>query len=147
MARKSIREMLAEEELRNLSKKRKAIEILPQRIKALEHGYTAIRSAASDAIPVSGGTNARDDRLVKNISDRDFLQAELNEAIETVGAVENALLQLSNRERTILDRFYINRTNDYIERLKDELSVEQSQIYRDKDMALYNFTVAFFGRR
>lgn len=147
MARKSIREMLAEEELRNLSKKRKAIEILPQRIKALEHGYTAIRSAASDGIPVSGGTNARDDRLVKNISDRDFLQAELNEAIETVGAVENALLQLSNRERTILDRFYINRTNDYIERLKDELSVEQSQIYRDKDMALYNFTVAFFGRR
>lgn len=139
--------MLAEEELRTLGKKRKAIEVLPQRIKALEYGYTAIRSASADGAPVSGGTNTRDDRLVKNISDRDFLQAELNEAKETVRAVENALLQLSSRERTILDRFYINRTNDYIERLKDELAVEQSQIYRDKDMALYNFTIAFFGRR
>ena len=147
MAKKSIREMLAEEELRNLGKKRKAIEVLPQRIKALEYGYTAIRSASADGAPVSGGTNTRDDRLVKNISDRDFLQAELNEAKKTVRAVENALLQLSSRERTILDRFYINRTNDYIERLKDELAVEQSQIYRDKDMALYNFTIAFFGRR
>ena len=45
----------------------------------------------------------------------------------------------------VLEKFYINRSEDYMEELKEELFCEQAQIYRIKDTALKKYTLSFFG--
>lgn len=147
MPRKSERERLAERELKNYTLKVKAVETLPLRIEQLKQSFISIRSALSDGAPVAGGTNRREDVLTMNIAERDALEAELKEAKMWLAAVDKALEILDKQERLIIDRCYIHNTKDWIERLRDELHLEQSQIYYYKDLALYKFTIAYYGKR
>lgn len=147
MPRKSERERLAERDLKNYMLKAKAAETIPLRIRQLEQNFTAIRSALTDSTPVSGGTNKRENALAMNIAARDAFAAELAEIRAWLRAVDKALEVLDGQERLIIDRCYIHNTRDWLERLKDELHLEQSQIYYYRDLALYKFTIAYYGRR
>jgi hypothetical protein len=52
---------------------------------------------------------------------------------------------LDDRERLVLERFYIQRTRGHVERLMDELHFEKSRVYQCKDEALYKFTISMYG--
>lgn len=145
MARKSMLERLAEEDLRDYRLKKQSIKTLQNQIERYSYSFTAIRSASTDSTPVSGGLNKRDDALVDNIATRVYLKAKLDEAEAFVKAVDSALSVLDARERLIIDRMYIYPEKDAIERLKSELNLEQSQVYRLKDNAMYKFRQAYFG--
>ena len=145
MAKKSMLERLAEEDLRDYQAKAQAIITLGQQIKRYEHDFTAIRSAAADSTPVSGGTNTREDAMIDNIGTREFLKAKQDEAKMFVRAIDTALEVLDPRERLIIDRMYIGHTQNAVERLKAELNLEQSQIYFYRDIAMSKFRKAYFG--
>ena len=54
-------------------------------------------------------------------------------------------LALNEDERLILQRLYLYPQKGAIDRLCNELGLEQSSVYRKRDQALSRFTVAIYG--
>ena len=59
--------------------------------------------------------------------------------------IDRGLAVLTPEQRTILDRFYIHRTDHYLDDLMDELCYDRSSIYYRHNTALRDFTVAMYG--
>ena len=112
---------------------------------ALELAYAGIRSATTDATPVSGGGNTREDSMLSNIVHRDELKRRLKEAKLWVSVVDRALEVLDDEEWLVLDRFYIHRTKGAVSELCDRLNLEKSAVYDRRDKALRHFTLALYG--
>ena len=132
--------------LRNLEAERRALVNIPDRIKALEISFGAIRAVATDGEPVSGGTSRREELLLENIAERDELKHNLRITRAEVRQVENALNSLSPEEKTVIDKFYINRPQNHVESLCQELHIERTQVYRIKDQALIKMARQLFGQ-
>lgn len=125
--------------------KKIALHNIPCQIKALESEFTAVKSSARDSAPVSGGTNQREDKLLSNIIERDELAQNYRIVSAQIAAIEKGLSILTDEELHILRRFYVDRHMGHIEKLCEELNLEQSQIYRKKDTALRKFVTAMYG--
>lgn len=135
----------AEHKLRDYNAKCNAILSTAEQITQLEQESFSVRSATTDATPVRGGGNGREDALLNNIAMRSELQTAHDHAEAWVRVVDRALGVLSPDERLVLDRFYINRQKGHVERLMEELCIEKAQVYARKDAALRHFTVALYG--
>lgn len=144
-----VREMnwavLSVQRLRDYEKRKQALSNIPEKIKSLEEQFAAIRSATTDATPVKDSSNRREDMLVYNIAKREELKHNYSIAKREVQLTENGLSVLAEDEKRILELFFIRRPSDHIERLCDELAIEKSTLYRKKDEALKNFTIAVYG--
>lgn len=97
------------------------------------------------AARVAGGSNGRDDALVNNILKRERLEEAQRLTENRVRRVDRALNQLSERDRCVLQRFYITPCIGGVERLCRELAIEKTTAYRWKDCALRNFTITMYG--
>lgn len=136
----------AVDKLKCYEAKRQALKSIPEEMHRLELQITGIRSAASDGTPVSGGGSGREDALINSISRRVELDLALGDAKRWVETVDNALAVLNDDERKVLDRFYIHRSRGAVERLREELGLQDvSSVYRRKDRALRHFTYALYG--
>lgn len=135
----------AEYKLRDYNAKKNAIAATLEEITRLESESTCVRSAMTDSTPVRGGGNCREDAMLNNIAARMELKAAHDNAEEWLRIIDGALAVLTDDERHILDRFYINRQKGHVELLMDELHVEKSQVYCRKDAALRKFTLALYG--
>jgi hypothetical protein len=122
-----------------------SLDNIADRIEALEEKFTGIRGAATDKVPVSGGGSHWEDFLLDNIVERERLKLTYNANKKLVAVTERGLAALNNTERKVLNRFFMNRPRDHIRVLCEELHLEQAQIYRIKDQALYKFTVYMYG--
>ena len=132
--------------LRELNGEREALIAIPERIQTLKLSFGAIRAARTDGDPVSGGTYRREDALLANIAERDRLRQNLEVTRREVEQLERALKKLSEDERLIIDRFYIDRPRDHVERLCEELHLEKSQVYELKNRALISLARALYGQ-
>ena len=94
----------AVDKLKHYEARRTSIARITSEIRRLEIDATKIRSATKDGMPVSGGTNAREDAMVSNIVKRGELKLALQETYLWVETVEGALDTLDEGERHILDR-------------------------------------------
>lgn len=138
--------IFAIQKLRDYENRKDAVESLTEQIKLLEDNFTAIRSATTDATPVQGGNeNRREQMLIHNIATREELQNNLKIIKHEIAITEAGLKCLTETEKKILQRFYINRSKGYIERLCDELYISKTELYRQKDEALKRFTMACYG--
>lgn len=135
----------AEKKLRDHEAKKNALESISMQICQLEEALTSIRSATADGTAVPGGGNAREDMMISNVVKRQELAYALKQAKYSVLLVEKALKKLSDQEKLILDRFYINHHKGSVDRLCEELGVEKATVYRRKDDALRHFTLALYG--
>ena len=104
-----------------------------------------VSAASADGSPVAGGSNGRDDALVNNILKRERLEEAQRLTENRVRRVDRALNQLSERDRCVLQRFYITPCIGGVERLCRELAIEKTTAYRWKDCALRNFTITMYG--
>lgn len=125
--------------------KRESIANTDAEIKRLESELGRIRSATTDATPVSGGTNQREDMLINNIALRIELKAAQTDTVEWLRIVDEALRSLSDSEYRILDLMYMNRAKGNVDRLCEELHIEKPTVYRWRDSALRHFTIALYG--
>lgn len=132
-------------ELRNYRQRRQAIENMAERLQILGEKFTAIRCAAMDSTPVMGGASRIEDNMLSNIVERQRLELNIEATKRLVELTERGLDALDDRQRTVLEKFYVNRPPRHIEWLMEHFCVEQSQIYRMKDDALYSFTIGMFG--
>lgn len=132
--------------LRDYEDRKIAVDNLTEQINSLEDKFTAIRAATTDSTPVQGGNeNRREQMLIHNISTREELKNNLDIIKREIEITEKGLAVLTETERLILTRFYINRSKGYIERLCDELFISKTELYRQKDEALKRFTMVCYG--
>lgn len=132
-------------ELKTLEAKRQFLASAPDRIRELRQRSTAIRSARTDATPARGGSTPYEDAMINNIAERQKLEANLRLVTADVKWLEGGLEKLDETERTALDRFYIHRVPGHVDKLMQELNVEQTQVYRMKDAALVHLARILFG--
>lgn len=135
----------AENKLRQYAARQEGVKNTEAEIRRLEARLTCIRSATTDSTPVHGGGNAREDAIVNNIALRTELEWALRDNRRWLATVDRALNQLTSEERKILDRFYIHRARENVDRLCEELHLEKAQVYRKKGLALQKFTLLLYG--
>lgn len=135
----------AKEKLRKYDAMRLATINIPQEIERLEIDARSIRSARTDATPVTGGGNRREEAMLNNIIHRQELAWTLEQAHLWLQSTDRALTALTNEEKLILHRLYIYPEKGGLDRLCKELDVESSSVYRRRDRALKHFTLAYYG--
>lgn len=133
------------EDLRKYQAQKESLANMKLRIAALVEKYRAIKCVSTDSTPVQGGASRIEDRMLDNIVERQRLAHTYRATEKLVKLVERGLAGLDNRERLVLDRFYINRPSGHVEELMEELNVEQARVYQIKNDALYKFTVRSYG--
>lgn len=89
--------------------------------------------------------DAKENNRISLMVEKEQLKSILRLKRADVARVRRGLAALTPEERTILDRFYINRTDHYLERLMEELGYERRAIYYRHDEALRDITVAMYG--
>ena len=135
----------AKEKLRRYDAMRLATINIPEEIARLEVDAQSIRSARSDATPVAGGGNRREEAMINNLIERQELERALQQARIWLRATDRALTALNQEDAMILHRLYIYPQKGSLELLSKELGVESSSIYRRRDRALKHFTLAYYG--
>ena len=134
-----------EDALREYPQLLAALETIPEQLIALRDEAEGIRSSASDGVPVSGGTNRREERLIENVFRRQRLERGLRIAKRRTSAMKKALDTLDERERRVIDGFYLQRRGDHVEALCSALGYEKSAVYDLKDRALVKLARALTG--
>ena len=135
----------AVEKLRQYEAKKQSLKSIPEEIKRLESAMRSIRSATADGTPVSGGGSGREGMMLSNIVHREELERSLEQAQKWVALVEAGMEILSQEERLILERFYIQPEKGAADRLAGDLNLDVKTVYKRKDAALRHFTISLYG--
>lgn len=133
------------EKLRRYDSMRRALGNIPEEIRRLKEEARAIRVSSFDHIVVRGGGGSREDALIDNLVKRQELEWTLKRVKHWVLVADRGLAALLPDEKLVLQRLYLHPEKDALQRLCDELGVEQSSIYRKRDQALQRFTTALYG--
>lgn len=128
-------------ELRNLEAKRASIADIQTQIREFDLRMKAVRSATSDATPVSGGGSGREDMLLNWVTEKDALAATLAVVRLQIELIERALQALSDEDREILELCYIRARSGTLNQLCERLQCEVATVYRRRNRALRNYTI------
>ena len=134
----------AAEKLRYYKLKKYSLQVATEEYTRLGDEMAALH-AASDGDRVTGGEGDREAVLISLIEKRDALSVAIKNTRTWIRVVDKAMAALDDEDRLILTTLYIERTKDGIELLCNTLFVEKATIYRRKNRALRNFTIAMFG--
>ena len=135
----------AKEKLRRYDAMRLATINIPLELQRLEVDAQSIRSARTDSTPVTGGGSKREEAMINNIIERQELERALQQAQLWLRTTDKALSALDREEKLILHRLYLYPQKGSLELLSTELGIETSSIYRRRDKALKQFTLAYYG--
>ena len=132
------------EKLNNLPAMLMAVDNIPAEIKRLEQELIDLRGIQPDRLPHIT-PDRKDDPLINNIVHREELSQAYNRAKIWVDTTRRAFKVLSKEEQTVLMAMYVNPTYGGVSELCKQLGMEQSTLYRRRDEALYQFTLALYG--
>ena len=123
-----------------------ALDNIPREIKRLEIESVSIRSATADGLPVKGGGNGREARMLWNIMQREDLKRNMQMATEFVTFVDGGLSVLTTEERRAVEMMYIYPQRNAAEQLRNEWALEDKRsVYKRMDKILYKLTIAMYG--
>lgn len=88
----------------------------------------------------------RDDKNKNQNEEYIMLTERLYRIQQLLTITKNGLGALTPQEKMVLEKFYVNRTDGYIQHLCRELCVEKSTVYRIKNTALEKFAAVIFGK-
>jgi len=135
----------AMEKLRRYDSMRQALSNIPEEISRLKEEVRSVRGASCDRVYVRGGGSRREEMLIDNLVQRQELEWNLKRVKRWLAVADRGLAALLPDERLIVQRLYLHPEKGALERLCNELGVEQSTVYRKRDQALQRFTVALYG--
>lgn len=138
-------DLVAIDKLKDYAAKKNAAAHIPAEIARLEDDFKHIRSATTDATPVDGGGNRREDMLLANICQRAELHHQLANIEAELDGIETALAAMTIEERLVLERFYVYPCKGSVDRLCEELGIERPTVYKRKDAAREKFTKLLYG--
>lgn len=132
--------------LRDYQARVAALETLPLEIERLRIEGQSIKASTTDKTPVQGGGTTHEDRMISNIVKRADMEALLEQDRLAVACIDKGLKALDNGERQLLERMYIYRETGAVERIRQELGLQDDRnVYRRCDKALKRFTIALYG--
>ena len=143
----TVRELEVITRLEALNGNKHAIDNLPDRIAMLENRAYTISAVSTDSERVSGGDNRVEDQRIENMMERAIAAADLEYAKAEVKQLEKALGQVTENERKVLDKFYINKSKNAVRALCAELGYEEAQIYRIRKAAINDIALILYGSR
>ena len=118
---------------------------ISREIARLKEEAFAIRRADPSATPVRSSGGRYDEALLNNIVKRQELAWTLKQVKLWITNTDRGLTALDDEERQVLQRLYLYPQKGAIDRLCEELGLEQSSVYRRRDQALEHFTIAMYG--
>ena len=131
-------------DLKSYPQRKISIENIKQRIKTLDEQLVSLKGISASE-PVMGGMSKQEERWLDNISERERLGFSLNIVQSLVELTEKGLKVLDEREKKVLNGFYIEPRTNHIDALCEELHFEKSRLYQIKDNAIRKFTIAMYG--
>lgn len=131
--------------LRRYDAMRQALRNIPEEINRLKEEIDTIRGADPTKISVKSCGNRREEALIDNLVQQQELEWNLKRVKRWLLVADRGLSALLPDEKLVLQRLYLHPEKGALERLCNELGVEQSSIYRKRDQALQRFTVALYG--
>lgn len=131
-------------DLKSYPQRKQAIENIKQRMEILDEQFVSLKGISAGE-PVMGGMSRQEEKWLDNIAERERLGFSLKVAEELIKLTENGLNVLDERERKVLQGFYIERMDRCVEILCDNLHIAKSSLYRLRDEALRKFTLAEYG--
>lgn len=147
MSRQSIWIKLAIDQLKEIDLKRQSLKNVQERIANLKPELSSVRATAASLAPAVGGElNKQETWLIDCFALQRELEISERQLKIEIESFDNAWVSLSEEEKTVLERFYVDRSKDYIDRLCDQFSCEKSKVYQIKDEALYKFAMQLYGR-
>lgn len=135
----------AAEDLRRYKAQKESLDNIQERIAILEEQFTGVKGATLDKVPSRGGGSNYEDKMINNIVERERLKLTYVVCSKLVRLIEKGLEGLSEKERRVLELFFISPARGNVERLMEELGYEKAQIYRIREDALYKFTIKMYG--
>ncbi len=108
-------------------------------------GAISEAAASGRAAIKNNGARHTDSRIIDAIVEVDRLTYNINATEKILRTIERALRAISKEEKFILEKFYISSVPANMQELKKSLGYEQRSIYRMRDNALLNFTLAMYG--
>lgn len=132
------------QDLKTYPQRLKARDNLKERIFILNERYISLRGV-SISEPVKGGMSRQEEKMLDNIAERERLGFSLKVVEALIELTEKGLVALDQKERRVLDGFYINPIDNHVVKLCEELNIEKSSLYRLKDTALKKFTRSEYG--
>lgn len=134
----------AKRDLQTYPQRKEAVENIKEKIRILDEQFMSLRGISAGE-PVMGGASKQEDKWLDNISERERLSFSLKIAEALVELTEKGLEVLEDRERQILEGFYMQRVENHIEKLCERFHLEKSRLYELKDNALKKFTISMYG--
>lgn len=135
----------AVEKLRRYGAMQQALINIPAEIRRLQDDAVTLRSPSAEHIAVKGSSGRRDDALINNIAQQQELEWSLKQVKQWLTVADRGLAALDPEERLVLERMYLTPERGAVDRLCGELGMEQASVYRKRDKALRQFTVALYG--
>ena len=112
---------------------------------AIENLRQSIRDIDSRLSSAELACKEHQEERISLFGQRAHLESILTYRLSGKERIDRGLSVLTQEQRTILDRFYIHRTDRYLDELMDELGYERRSIYYHHNAALRDFTVAMYG--
>lgn len=139
---------IALSDLRAYPARKAALQNLKDKIAALQERFDGMSSATADAVPVQGGGNRQEEKMIDNIVERERLRLNYEVDRTCVEIMERGLAVLSPDEQHIVLSFADARRGgeSYVaDRLAAEMNMDRSTIYRMRNDALRQYTLACYG--
>lgn len=139
---------VAMDDLRAYPALKAAMENIRDKLAALNARAEGLSAQAADRVPVQGGGNQQEQRMLDMIVERERLKLNYQADKKCVGIIERGLSALSEEERLILTEFArVNRGGEkYLaDRLSGEMGMDRSTVYRIRNDALRRYTLCCYG--
>ena len=134
------------DDLKDLNRMRFSIPQMKSELVTLDAEFTAIKATDYDKIPGGAGGNVQEEKLLSVLARKEELEKNLEATQRHVLDLDRLLNALSDEERRVIDRMFVNRERYAQERLSEELGYESAQIYRVKNRALLHMAQMRFGK-
>ncbi len=91
------------------------------------------------------GRSLRDTKLLDAVMEAKLLRRNISAAESTMRIVERGLDSLSDDERALLEKFFMQSHPKSASSISKELGYSLRSLYRARDQALEKFTLAMYG--
>lgn len=86
-----------------------------------------------------------DSDLINAMVEKERLANNINSAERLLAIIDRGLDSLTDEERQLLEKFYMSNSPSKMRHLSEEFGYDPRTLYRMRDRALANFTIAMYG--